>query len=52
MTDPTDENNSLKVKVFDYLSKEIELPREFEEKCKKDGRKPNVNNGYQKGEYK
>jgi hypothetical protein len=50
MTDPTDNKDNLKERVFEYLSKEIELPREFEEKRKKDRRKPDVNNGYKKGE--
>jgi hypothetical protein len=50
MTDPTDEKESLKVRVFEYLNKDVELPREFEEKRKRDRRKPDVNNGYQKGE--
>ena len=47
-----DDKDSLKDSVLEYLNREIELPHDFEEKRNNEKRKPDVNNGYEKGDKK
>jgi len=42
--------DKLTVPLSEYINKQPPLPVNFEEFRKKDKRKPDVNNGYQKGE--
>ena len=46
------DKDSMKDSVWEYLNRELELPHDFEERRKNEKRKPDVNNGYEKGDKK